>query len=129
MHPRPSVPGALAHFAAELFGSLFVIGATFALIGAVVLVGGGTDGGAGDRLAGLAIGTVAVPVFLLGRFLVTQHAVSPRRPDDEGGGGGPPRDVPPAPPVGPSARERHVAAGRSPLARRARGRRPTVRTG
>lgn len=131
MRPSPSVPTALSHLLAELFGSLLVVGSTFALIAAVVLVGGGTGGGAGDRLMGLTLAAVALPLFAFGRYLITQHAVSSRRWDD---GGGPPRaPAPPSappPPGGQSLREKHVAAGRSPLAttthprRKAADRRP-----
>ena len=119
MGPEPSVPLGLAHFAAaHLFGSLFVMCGAVALLAAVVLVGGGTEGGAGDRLTGMAIGIVAIPVFMFGRYLIVQHGVSARRPegDDNGGGGGrggPDRPQGPPPPKGPSLQARHVAAGRS----------------
>ena len=118
MHPEPSIPSGLAHFAAELFGSLFVVSASFGLIAAVVLVGGGTDGGTGDRLVGAALASLAIPLFLFGRHLIMQHGVSRRRPDDDGGGGGgggPHRPIVPRPPAGPSLHERHVAAGRKPM--------------
>lgn len=117
MHPEPSIPAGLAHLAAELFGSLFVVAASFGLIAAVVLIGGGTGGGAEDRLVGFTLATLGLPLFLFGRFLIGQHGVSRRRPDDDeggGGGGGPHRPILPRPPAGPSLRERHVAARRRP---------------
>lgn len=129
MRPDPSIPAGLAHLAAELFGSLFVVGSSFALIASVVLIGGGTQGGAGDRLVGLAIGVVALPVFRFGRFLIAQHSVSSRRWGDEDDGGGGWQSPLSPPPSGPSALERHVAARRRPEIRPSRpsDRAPRVR--
>ena len=110
MHPEPSIPAGLAHLAAELFGSLIVVGSTMALIAAAVFLGGGTGGGAEARLIGATLVALGAPGFLFGRFLINQHSVSSREPPPRGGGGPPP---PPPRPSGPSVLERHVAARRA----------------
>lgn len=129
MGPQPSVALGLAHFVAHLFGAVFVMSSTFAMIAAVVFIGGGTQGGAADRITGLIIAVIALPTFMFGKFLMLQHGVSPRKwdggGDDDGsgggGGGGSKRPIRPRPGGGsgrrPDVVRRPVAPGPAPRKR------------